>query len=50
MAQLLVVALLVSPAGVFFDVAHGSVLPYVLPRRRGSPLCRYRTLPAEWEV
>ncbi|MFE3886281.1 MFS transporter [Streptomyces lydicus] len=33
-AQLLVVALLVSLAGVFFDVAHSSVLPYVLPRRR----------------
>ncbi|MER5362413.1 MFS transporter [Streptomyces sp. NPDC002785] len=32
-AQLLVVALVVSLAGVFFDVAHSSVLPYVLPRR-----------------
>lgn len=35
-AQLLVVALVVSLAGVFFDVAHSSVLPYVLPRRRVS--------------
>ncbi|MER5951009.1 MFS transporter [Streptomyces sp. NPDC001904] len=33
-AQLVVVALAVSLAGVFFDVAHSSVLPYVLPRRR----------------
>ncbi|KOU77049.1 hypothetical protein ADK57_04005 [Streptomyces sp. MMG1533] len=33
-AQLVVVALLVSLAGVFFDVAHSSVLPYLLPRRR----------------
>ncbi|MFE9023446.1 MFS transporter [Streptomyces sp. NPDC007808] len=33
-AQLIVVALVVSLAGVFFDVAHSSVLPYVLPRRR----------------
>ncbi|MFJ6459722.1 MFS transporter [Streptomyces sp. NPDC091387] len=33
-AQLVVVALVVSLAGVFFDVAHSSVLPYVLPRRR----------------
>ncbi|MFB7915508.1 MFS transporter [Streptomyces sp. NPDC056061] len=32
--QLVVVALVVSLAGVFFDVAHNSVLPYVLPRRR----------------
>lgn len=33
-AQLAVVALVVSLAGVFFDVAHSSVLPLVLPRRR----------------
>jgi MFS family permease len=33
-AQLVVVALVVSLSGVFFDVAHSSVLPYVLPRRR----------------
>lgn len=33
-AQLIVVALGVSLAGVFFDVAHSSVLPYILPRRR----------------
>ncbi|GAA0333441.1 MFS transporter [Streptomyces blastmyceticus] len=33
-AQLTLVALVVSLAGVFFDVAHSSVLPYVLPRRR----------------
>ncbi|MFF4429724.1 MFS transporter [Streptomyces sp. NPDC001513] len=32
--QLVLVALVVSLAGVFFDVAHSSVLPYVLPRRR----------------
>ncbi|MEL5959584.1 MFS transporter [Streptomyces sp. CLV115] len=32
--QLVAVALVVSLAGVFFDVAHSSVLPYVLPRRR----------------
>ncbi|MEU1471654.1 MFS transporter [Streptomyces sp. NPDC005761] len=35
-AQLVVVALVVSLSGVFFDVAHSSVLPYVLPRRRVS--------------
>ncbi|WP_037619608.1 MFS transporter [Streptomyces aureus] len=33
-AQLIVVALVISMAGVFFEVAHSSVLPYVLPRRR----------------
>ncbi|MER5548381.1 MFS transporter [Streptomyces sp. NPDC002589] len=33
-AQLIVVALVVSMAGVFFEVAHSSVLPHVLPRRR----------------
>ncbi|MFF9326845.1 MFS transporter [Streptomyces sp. NPDC014776] len=33
-AQLAVVALVVSVAGVFFDVAHSSVLPRLLPRRR----------------
>ncbi|MEU8523751.1 MFS transporter [Streptomyces sp. NPDC048577] len=34
--QLLVVALVVSLASVFFDVAHSSVLPYILPRKRVS--------------
>ncbi|MFF9815820.1 MFS transporter [Streptomyces sp. NPDC014006] len=33
-AQLAVAALVVSLAGVFFAVAHSSVLPQVLPRRR----------------
>lgn len=33
-AQLICVALVMSLAGVFFDVAHSSVLPYLLPRRR----------------
>lgn len=36
LAQLFVVALVVSLAAVFFDVAHSSVLPYVLSRRRVS--------------
>ncbi|MFJ6785784.1 MULTISPECIES: MFS transporter [Streptomyces] len=35
-AQLVAVAIAVSLAGVFFDVAHNSVLPFVLPRRRVS--------------
>ncbi|MFE7093510.1 MFS transporter [Streptomyces erythrochromogenes] len=35
-AQLVAVAIVVSLAGVFFDVAHNSVLPFVLPRRRVS--------------
>ncbi|QWA23249.1 hypothetical protein KJK32_23780 [Streptomyces sp. JCM17656] len=42
-AQLVVVALVVSLAGVFFDVAHSSVLPYVLPGdawRTATPGCR----------
>jgi len=32
-AQLVVVALVVSVASVFFEVAHTSVLPYILPKR-----------------
>lgn len=32
-AQLVVVAFVVSVASVFFDVAHTSVLPYLLPKR-----------------
>ncbi|MFF7403025.1 MFS transporter [Streptomyces murinus] len=32
--QMMVVALLVSVCGVFFDVAHASILPQILPKKR----------------
>ncbi|SCF58443.1 hypothetical protein GA0115256_14734 [Streptomyces sp. DconLS] len=32
--QMMVVAFLVSVCGVFFDVAHASILPQILPKNR----------------